>query len=100
MVLTTVAAAMVIWFWALRPLCFASYLTSTGSSAADIIRQYWPHRLVEPEWVSTTPDRLINWHLRETVARLGVVAVLWLLGATGATCWMIRGCGTKPGEGG
>jgi 4-hydroxybenzoate polyprenyltransferase len=69
MVLTAVAAAMVVWFWALRPLGFASYLTSPGASDADIVRQYWPNRLVQPEWVSPTPDRLMNWHLTETVAR-------------------------------
>ena len=91
MVLATVAAAMVIWFWALRPLGAASYLTSTGASDADIVRQYWPHRLVEPEWVSTTPRRLMNWQLTETAARLGVVAVLWLLVAGGATYGLIRG---------
>ena len=79
MILMTVAAAMVVWFWALRPLCFASYLTSPGASDADIIRQYWPHRVVEPEWVGATPDRLLNWHITETVARLVVVSVLWLL---------------------
>lgn len=32
MVLATVAAAMVIWFWALRPLGAASYLTSSVAS--------------------------------------------------------------------
>ena len=83
MVLATVAAATVIWFWALKPLGAASYLTSSGASDADIIRQYWPHRLVEPEWVSTTPGRFINWHLMEMRARLAVVAVLWLAVAGG-----------------
>lgn len=78
----TVAAAAAVWFWALRPLGFASYLSSTGATDADIIRQYWPHRLVEPEWISATPDRLdrlMKWHVYETVARLSVVAALWLL---------------------
>ena len=73
----TITAAAAGWFWALRPLGFASYLTSTRASDADIIRHYWPHRLVEPEWVSATPDGLLNWHFTETVARLSVVAVLW-----------------------
>jgi hypothetical protein len=68
----TVAAAAAVWFWALRPLGFASYLSSAGATNADIIRQYWPHRLVEPEWISAKPDgfdRLMKWHIYETVAR-------------------------------
>ncbi len=73
--LATVAAAAAVWFWALRPLGFASYLSSTGASEADTIRQYWPQRLVQPEWVSATPDRLINWHFAEMWTRLAVVAV-------------------------
>jgi hypothetical protein len=79
-----VAAAAAVWFWALRPLGFASYLSSTGATDADIIRQYWPHRLVEPEWVSTKPDRLMNWHLTETIARLSVLGVSWFTIAGGA----------------
>jgi len=91
MIPVTVAAALVIWFWALAPICFASYLTSPGASDADIIRQYWPHRVVEPEWVGATPDRLLNWHITETVARLAVVSVLWLLITGGVAYRLIRG---------
>jgi hypothetical protein len=82
--ITLVAAATVlsgaaVYFWALRPLGFASYLSSTGASDADIIRQHWPHRLVQPEWVSGVPDRLMNWHLAEALTRLALVGGLWLL---------------------
>jgi hypothetical protein len=80
--LATAAAAAAVWFWALRPLGFASYLTSTAATDADIIRQYWPHRLIQPEWISVTPgqpDRLMKWHLYETIARLSVVGTLWLI---------------------
>ena len=98
--LITVAAAMTIWFWALTPLGFVSYLTSPGTSDANIIRQYWPNRLVQPEWVSTTPDRLINWHVTEAAARLGVVAVSWLFVAGGATYGLARkkGFGIEAGR--
>src|SRR6266540_3737156 len=85
-----VAAAAAIWFWALRPLGFASYLSSTGATDASIIRQYWPHRLVQPEWVSATPDRLMNWHFAETVARLSVVGVLWFVITGGAVYRFIK----------
>ena len=74
----TVLSGVLVYFWALRPLGFASYLSSTGASEADIIRQYWPHRLVQPEWVSDVPDRLMNWHLAEAIARLALTGGLWL----------------------
>jgi hypothetical protein len=89
----TVAAAAAVWFWALRPLGFASYFSSTGATDADIIRQYWPHRLVEPEWISATPDgldRLMKWHMTETAARLSVVGVLWFIITGGAVYRFIR----------
>jgi hypothetical protein len=75
----TVLAGVAVYFWALRPLGFASYLSSTWASEADIIRQYWPHRLVPPDWVSDTPSTLMNWSLVEAVSRLTVIVVFWLL---------------------
>jgi hypothetical protein len=74
-----VAAGAAIWFWALRPLGFVSYLSSTGTSEAEIIRRYWPHRLVQPEWVSASSDRIMNWHFAEAVTRLIAVSVVWCL---------------------
>ncbi len=96
--LATVAAAAAVWFWALRPLGFASYLSSTGASDADIIRQYWPHRLVQPEWVSATPDRLMNWHFAEVCARLAVVAVSWSLTVGGFFYGVIKRRRVRPNQ--
>jgi len=93
-ILATVAAAAAIWFWVLRPLGFASYLSSREATDADIIRQYWPHRLVEPEWITTSPDghdRLMKWHFAETVVRLSVVAVLWFIIIGSVVFRFIRG---------
>lgn len=90
----TVATAAVVLFWALRPLGFASYLYSTELTDADIIRQQWPHRLVEPEWIRATSDRmdrLMNWHIYETAARLFVIVLLWFLIGGGAVYKFIRG---------
>jgi len=75
----TAVAVYAFWFWALRPLGFASYLSSITATDADIIRQYWPHRLVQPEWVSSTPDRLLNWSFAEAVVRSSVVGIFWLI---------------------
>ena len=106
--ITLVAAATILtgvaaYFWALRPLGFASYLSSTGASDADIIRQYWPYRLVQPEWVGTVPSRLMNWHFAEAVARLTLLGGLWLLfigvvgrGVVLTTGWRHRGKPNPP----
>src|SRR3954471_17043493 len=89
----TVAAAAAVWFWALRPLGFASYLSSTDATDADIIRRYWPHRLIEPEWIGASPeklDRLMKWHIYETVARLSVVGLLWFVITGGVVYEFVR----------
>jgi hypothetical protein len=97
-VAATVLAGVLVYFWALRPLGFASYLSSTRSSDADVIRQYWPYRLVHPEWVSEVPDRLMNWHLAEAATRLALTGGLWLAfivivgrGVTFTPVWRRRG---------
>jgi hypothetical protein len=98
----TVAAAAAVWFWALRPLGFASYLSSTWATDVGIIRQYWPHRLVEPEWISATPDkldRLMKWHIYETAARLSVVGLLWSIITGRAVYRFVRGRGLRPNNG-
>src|SRR5438045_2913289 len=96
--LATVAAAAAIWLWALRPLGFASYLSSTGASDADIIRQYWPHWFVRPVGISTTSGRLMNWHSAETSARLGVIAFAWLFAITVFLYGFVRHPRVRPND--
>ena len=91
--LAAVAAAVAIWSWALRPLGFVSYLTSTGATDIAVIRQYWPHRLIDPTWISATSnglDLFSKWHMTETVARLSVVGVLWFIVVGGVVYRFIR----------
>jgi hypothetical protein len=88
----TILSGFAVYFWALRPLGFASYFSSVEASEADIIRQYWPHRLVQPEWVGSVPSRLLNWHLTEAIARVALVAALWLL----FICVVGRGAAFRP----
>ena len=96
----TLLSGVAVYFWALRPLDFASYLSSMGASEADIIRRYWPYRLVQPEWVSEVPDRLMNWHLAEAFARLAVVCSSWLvfvaLMGRDVTLWRSKGKPNPP----
>ncbi len=88
----TILSGVAVYFWALRPLGFASYLGSTGTSDADIIRRYWPHRLVQPEWVGAGDSRLVNWHLTEAIVRLALVFTVWLL----FICVVGRGVTFRP----
>jgi len=55
-----------------------SGLHSTSETEADIIRQRCPVRLIQPEWVSSQPDRMMNWWRAEIQARFGLIALLWL----------------------
>ena len=89
--IATLAAAAAVWYWAFRPLGFVSYLASTSATEADIIRQSWPHRIVEPEWVSATPDRIQNWHFTETTVRVSIVGLLWIIVTSGAIYSDIKG---------
>jgi len=101
MAATTVVAVAAVWFWALRPLGF-SYLSSGDATDADIIRQYWPHRLIQPEWISAAGDkldRLMKWHKYETIARLSVVILLWLIIAGGVAYRFDRRQRLRPNEG-
>lgn len=87
--LTAVAAAA-FWFWALRPLGFGSYFSDYGTSEANMIRQYWPHRLVQPEWVGGKSATFIHWSFAEAVARSSVITVVWLAAIGGLVHRRIR----------
>jgi len=77
LVLTTLAALAVAFFWALAPLLTPVWhLSEIGSTDADLVRELWPFHLVQPEWVSTPPD-YIRWAQAETLARGIVVFLSW-----------------------
>ena len=59
---------------------------SSSLTDADLIRQRCPIRLVQPEWVSSQPDTLMNWLVAETIAREGLVTALWL-GSLSIVVW-------------
>lgn len=100
--MVTAGAAAAVWLWALTPVGFCSYLSSTGTTDVDIIRQYWPHRLVDPAWISATPDgldRLMKWHMTEPIARLSVIGALWFIIVGGTVYRFIRGRGLRSNQG-
>lgn len=83
-VAVTLISAAALKFWAARPYHAAGY-SIVGDFATDAdadtaaIRRDWPFRMVQPEWVSRTPDLFANWTYAETAARSIVMCVTWLV---------------------
>ena len=74
----TVIALAIAFFWALDPILVAIFMMSRpGWTDADMIREIWHLRLVQPEWVSG-PNQFIRWQEAEAAARLGLVFIAWL----------------------
>ena len=80
----TLAAIAAAWFWALPPILTPLfYLHPTNWTDADLVRHLWHFRLIQPEWVSSPPEYdYLRWAQAETLARLGVVFLGWLGGAS------------------
>jgi hypothetical protein len=80
----TLAALVAAWFWALNPLLtMLAYLHPPNWTEADLVRHIWHFRLVQPEWVSSPPNYdYLKWVEAETLARLSVVFVGWLVSVT------------------
>src|ERR1035441_2167116 len=77
LVLTTLAALAAALLWALAPLLTPlGYLHEIGWTDADVVRDIWHFRLVQPEWVSTPPN-YERWAVAETLARGIVVFLGW-----------------------
>jgi hypothetical protein len=79
LLLATLAALATVWFWALNPfLTLLGYIYPSNWNEADLVRHIWHFRLVQPEWVSSPPD-FMRWSEAETLARLSVVFICWLV---------------------
>ena len=91
-----VIAVTALRFWALPVLNISgSYVVPPNvadedASNAYIIRNYWPHRLIQPAWVSNTPDLFINWSHAEATARVAVVGIVWLIVTVGLIYMLIK----------
>jgi|GEM_PF-2114047 hypothetical protein len=51
-----------------------------GWTQTDVIKNRCSLRLVQPEWFGRDPDLLLNWFFAETLARLGLITLVWLAG--------------------
>jgi hypothetical protein len=73
--LLTILAAVLVWFWAFRPVFKPhEYLLPTGFSPNPII---WHHRLVQPDWISKPPD-YPGWAKVDAMVRVVVIFVCWI----------------------
>ena len=75
--LTATALALVAGYYAIFTIQVGGIYSSNWTDT-DLIRERCPIRLIQPEWVSSQPDTLLNWCVAETKARLGLIAVFWM----------------------
>ncbi len=73
----TLVALVVVIFWALDPILTAIFMMTSSTTDAELIRQIWHFRLVQPEWV-TGPGQLFKWQETEAYTRLSLVLLCWL----------------------
>lgn len=78
--LLSTLAAVAVAYYAIGSINLSGLLPSNWT-AADVIRQRCPVRLVRPEWVNGFDQRgiLFDWAVTETKARLAAVSTLWVL---------------------
>ncbi len=83
---TITILAVVAGYYAIFTMSIVGIIHSANWTDADIIRHRCPIRLIQPEWVSSQPDTLMNWCVAEIRARLGLIAALWL-GSVSTIVW-------------
>ena len=77
-VAVTLLALGIAFFWALDPILVAIFMMiQSGTTDAELIRQIWHFRLVQPEWIAR-PNQFIRWQQAEACARLSLVFIAWV----------------------
>jgi hypothetical protein len=80
-IFVALAVVALTLFWAIAPAITPVIALSDGNEA-DLIRELWPIRLVQPEWVFYFyGPSLTYWTLAESIARLVLVILGWLAAA-------------------
>jgi hypothetical protein len=77
--LTTLGAAAAVWFCIVYPLFgFVSYMYSPSHPPTDaqMIRDLWHFRLIQPEWLARSSDHMMDLLARWEVIEAGVRALL------------------------
>ena len=85
-VTVSLLAVLIAYRWALDPLGDHPIAIITGrETGVDLVRQFFPFRVVPPEWIAARADSFQTfyvWSQIESVARLGLVAVVWCVALT------------------
>jgi hypothetical protein len=78
--LLTILAAVLVWFWAFRPVFTPLiYLQPTGyGPPPSIWYSIWHFHLVPPKWVGTPPD-YPGWEKAEALVRVAVIFICWIM---------------------
>jgi hypothetical protein len=88
LVAITLAAVAAALFWALAPMTASLlYIHPNSWNDADLVRHLWHFRLIQPEWVSGSPQYdYMLWTRAETLTRLAVVFIASL----GSSAWIVK----------
>ena len=78
--LVSLAGAVALWLFALPVLlCFIQYMGPRDDALE--VRHLWPHRLIQPEWLTRPSDKLgellMRWQITETGVRALLIAIMW-----------------------
>lgn len=97
LIVITLLALAAAWFWALAPILTGlAYIYPANWTDADLVRHIWHFRLIQPEWLGSSPDYM-RWCEAEALARLAVVFLGWIASAAFITRRYLRGCkSTQP----
>ena len=89
-VLLTLVMAVAAWY-AVASVNISG-MVGTDFKAAEVIGERCPFHLVPPKWVAgkDEADKLLNWPISETKARLGLLLAVWVLSVAGFTRFSIR----------
>jgi hypothetical protein len=77
-VLTITLLALVAIYYASVSINLSG-IHSANWTDAELIRHRCSFRLIQPEWVSSKPDTVMNWCVAEIKARIGAIGSLWLV---------------------
>ena len=79
LVVVTASAVLLIRSWAI-PVWWTviSYMGNPDATDSEMIKDLWPHRIIQPDWLSSGSDLFGRWQHAEMHARITLVVIVWL----------------------